>query len=554
MARLKKWLLSQLFLSIIFGFISADISFSQISNFKFTGVKKNEVDTLSLENMKKVTEETAGLLETEVDPEEYILGPNDQLVISILSPVSQDIDVMVSPEGKIMIPEVGVISLKNMSLAKADSVIREKVKKYYRANEVFVLLKKIRKFKVIVGGNVSKPAIVAATALDRVSEVIDRAGGFKFNASIRHITLKRASTNEIILVDLLKFFMLGIREANPYVSGGDIINVPSLNESNFIEILGDVLEPDKFEYKKGDSLSTLVKYAHGILLSAKLDSVEIVRFSGNHAGIDRWFVDLTQWQGRLNDGSKLPGDFPLESGDRIYIRNKAVWEDDKYVTLKGEVNHPGVYAIKEGVTRIKDILDMAGGLTSQASIDNTILFRTQEEKVEDKQLRRLQTIPYSEMSETEYQYFQARILEQKGVMAIDFRKVFDDKTGFDNALLFDKDSIFVPRRKLYVNVQGRVITPGLVAFRDNYTYLNYIDAAGGFAYRADDDETFIHKARGEQFLAKDMNYIIEPGDNILVPPQKPSTFWKDMNIGLQITVSLLGIVVVILSSVSQMNK
>lgn len=553
MAGLKKWLLSQLIVVIILGFTLPELSFSQISNFKITGAKKNELDTLSLETSKKITEETAGLLETEIDPTKYILGPNDHLIISIFAPISQEFDVIISPEGKIIIPDAGVISLKNLSLAQADSLIKEKIKKNYRTNEVYVLLKKIRKFKVIVGGNVSKPAIVAATALDRVSEVIDRAGGFKFNASIRHITLKRASDDQIVSVDLLKFFMLGDKDANPYVNGGDVVNVPSMNDQDFIEILGDVVEPDKFEYKTGDSLSTLIKYAHGFLPSAKLDSIEIVRFSGNHAGIDRWFIDVRNWKEKLYSGLFLNGNIALESGDRVYVRNKEDWEDDKYVTLKGEVKHPGVYAIKEGVTRVKDVLDMAGGLNPEASIENTVLFRTQEEKVEDKQLKRLQTIPYSEMSETEYQYFTARILEQKGVMAIDFKKVFEDNKGYDNALLFDKDSIFIPRQKYYVNVQGRVITPGLVAYRENYTYLNYIEAAGGFAYRADDDETFIHKARGEQFLAKDMNYTIEPGDNILVPPQKPSTFWKDINTSLQITVSLLGIVVVILSSLSQMK-
>ena len=112
----------------------------------------------------------------------------------------------------------------------------------------------------------------------------------------------------------------------------------------------------------------------------------------------------------------------------------------------------------------------------------------------------------------------------------------------------------LPQKKYFVNVQGRVITPGLVTFRENYTYLDYINAAGGFAYRADEGETFIHKTRGEQYLAEDMNYIIEPGDNILVPPEKPSTFWKDMNTGLQVTVSFLGIVMVIVTSIMSMKK
>jgi len=54
--------------------------------------------------------------------------------------------------------------------------------------------------------------------------------------------------------------------------------------------------------------------------------------------------------------------------------------------------------------------------------------------------------------------------------------------------------------------------------------MDYINQAGGFGYRADINETFIAKSKGEIFLAKDKNYILEPGDVILVPPQKEVSF------------------------------
>ncbi len=550
MTGLKIHCLSRYFLIIVLMAAFSQPGEAQISNFKISGAKKNQKDTLSLETAKKITEETAGLLESEVDPTTYILGPNDVLTIAIVSPLSKEIDAIVSPEGKIVIPDVGAISLKDKSLAQADTIIKEKVKKYYRVTEVYVLLKKIRKFKVIVGGSVSKPAIVAATALDRVSEVIDRAGGMKFDASLRHITLRRSKDNRIVPVDLLKFFMLGDKDSNPFVSGGDVINVPTINEKDFIEIEGEVIEPDKFEYRTGDSLSTIIKFAQGFLPSSNLDSVEIVRFYDNNAGINRWFVDINKWRNYLFENPNLPGDFSLESGDRVYIRNKPQWEEDMYVTVSGEVLYPGKYAIKKGETRIREVLERAGGLTDDASVENAVMIRATEMKIEDRQIKRLQTIPASEMSETEYQYFQARILEEKGVMALDFRKILKDGQSYDNALLIHRDSIIIPQKKYFVNVQGRVITPGLVTYRENYTYLDYINAAGGFAYRADESETFIHKTRGEQYLAEDMNYIIEPGDNILVPPKKPSTFWKDMNTALQLTVSLLGTIIIIVTSLT----
>ena len=531
---------------LIFFIINLNTTYSQIDNYFLSRAKKGEVDTLAVQTSQKVAKETVGLLEKEINPETYILGPNDEISILILTPKPVEHNLTISPVGRILIPSVGSVDLKGKSLAQAEVLIRERIKKIYKVDDISIDLKDIRKFKVIVSGEVSKPSIVAATAVDRVSEVIERCGGLTKDASMRKIKLLRAEDNKLVNVDLIRFFMLGDKSANPTVLGGDQIIIHPSNENQRLEIEGEVPSPGEFEFVEGDSLSTLFRFAHGLLNSSFLDSVEVVRFIGSSSDVERFFVNIENWKNIFDYTYNLPGDFPLQIGDRVYIRQIASWQKPFYVHIHGEVNFPGKYAINRQGFRIRDLILRSGGFTEDASLESSILIRVQEKEKKDPEMERLRAIPSSEMSENERRYFQARNLEQKGVMAINFTKIMNDPSVDDNIFLIDQDSIIVPQKKNFVNVQGRVNNPGLVIYKPEYTYLDYINLAGGFGFRADDGATFITKSKGEQFLAEDMNYLIEPGDNILVPPESETTFGEVFRNGLTIAsqiVTILGVVI-----------
>jgi protein involved in polysaccharide export with SLBB domain len=156
------------------------------------------------------------------------------------------------------------------------------------------------------------------------------------------------------------------------------------------------------------------------------------------------------------------------------------------------------------------------------------------------------------MSEFEQRYFQSRVREKRGAMAVDWNKAIDEPSSDQNISLFNKDSIIVPTKKNYINVQGRVNNPGYVVYVEGWTYLDYVNQAGGFGYRADDKETFIAKSRGEIFLAKDMNYVIEPGDVVLVPPEKEISFtevFKDVITTIAQLTTIFGVLFTIYSAV-----
>lgn len=533
-------------LCFVLGVLFFHSSSAQLTNTFITGAKKGEIDTLAFERAESIIEESKGLMEKEIDPDKYVLGPGDEFYIEILSVNPVFFKQEVSPEGKLVLPKAGSISLKNKNLKEAREIIRKKINSVYNAKEVHVTLSDIRKFKVIVSGLVRKPAIVAATPMERASEVIEKAGGLKEKSSLRRIRLVRKG-HDPIGVDLLRFYMLGDKDANPYVQGGDQIIVPPFDEQNTIEIRGEVAQPEEFEYVKGDSLSTLIKFAQGFLVSSFLDSVEVVSFAHGRKDLERKHYDLNHWRNSLFLKGDLEGDFPLKSGDRAYVRPIANWSKPEYVVLEGEVNYPGKYALQRNGMKISDLIEKAGGFTEDASLEAVLFIRQQETNKKDQLMERLSKMSYSEMSENEKRYYDAKRNEKEGVMAIDFRTALEDPNSSENVYLIHQDSIIVPQKKNFVNVQGRVNNPGMIVYDPEHTYEDYIQMAGGYGFRADEDETFIMKTKGEQFLAEDKNYILEPGDYILVPTESELTFGEVFQTTLTIVTQLVTIAGVVVA-------
>lgn len=148
-------------------------------------------DTVGLKNATKIAEETQGVIEKTIDPETYIVGPNDVITVGINGPQPLSFDIFISPDAKVLVPSVQAIDVKGLSFAKAQEKIITAVKAVYRGQSVDVILKKLKTFKVSLLRAVRKPMVVGASSSDRVSEVIDRAGGLLWNASLRKIRVER---------------------------------------------------------------------------------------------------------------------------------------------------------------------------------------------------------------------------------------------------------------------------------------------------------------------------------------------------------------------------
>jgi protein involved in polysaccharide export with SLBB domain len=516
---------------------------SQLNNEFITGASKFSIDTLAIQNSQNIIRENKGLLEKEIDPEKYILGPDDVIALSIIGgPKTKQYDLTISPEGRVIIPDVGVVDLKRKTLKEAEELITKKVSTILKYSDISILLKELKKFKISIGGLISKPITVPATSVDRVSEVIDKAGGLKFNSSLRKIKIIRNDGAEIINVDLLRFYNFGDKDKNPYLQGGDHIVIPASNENSVIEISGEVSFEGKFEFVEGDSLSTLIKFGLGFLNTSFLDSVEYISYNDERTNIIKKYVNLSSWKESINDKKPLVGDFPLKDGDRIYIRKIAKWQKPKYISIAGEVKYPGRYAISDNM-RISDVLELAGGFTKDGDVEQTNITRWEFFQWDEAEMERIGKLTVNERTETENLYYQSRVNEQKALMSLDFSKIIKDSNSQDNVVLMNKDSIYVPKYRDFIEVQGRVNNPGIMKFKKNADYLDYINQAGGFGYNADESSVLIVKLKSQtKFLAKNKNYKIEPGDKILIPPKTDFSYLNLLTVTAQI-VSVLGVII-----------
>ncbi len=280
-----------------------------------TGGTESAQDTSKVKQLLENSSMTGGLLDGAIDPKEYIVGPGDEFIINIVSSRSEQVKATISPDGRLLIRNVGVIDLKGKTLEESYELIETKARNVYNSKEISVILSNIRKFKVTVSGQTFTQATVAATSTERVNEVINKVGGFDRKSSLRNIRLIRKDS--IIKVDLIKFFNIGDKSVNPYVTGGDQIIVPPFNNKSTIEINGEVPKKIEVEYIEGDSLSTLIKMSQGFLSSSDLSSVEISRLENDGVSVDKIYLDLTNWRESLYNSSSLPNDMDLQPGDRV---------------------------------------------------------------------------------------------------------------------------------------------------------------------------------------------------------------------------------------------
>jgi polysaccharide biosynthesis/export protein len=486
------------------------------------------------------------VVEVPVNDSTYIVGPGDRLGISIFGTRFYSYVVPVGSDGAAVIPGFGTVHVRHATLLQVREKIHALLRDEVRSAEIIVSLAEARRVKVTVAGAVEEPGIVTLPATARVSEALAAAGGvIEDTTSLRNIRIRRGNGVDDT-ADLLRYFRIGDLEANPFVSGGDRIFVPPINRT--ISVYGAVGREGRMDFVEGEHLYDLIEVSQGFFANAFLDSVEVVRFRGDNVTTDRFFLDL---RGYPEDEEANIAMFP---GDLVLVRSIPRFQKHRLVLVTGEVRHQGSYAIEEGKTRLSGLITRAGGFTDNASLEEAAVIRKPPESEKDIEFERLQKIPAADMREDEYEYFKARSREKVGMMVIDFKRLFLDGDSTQDIYMRDGDVVEIPKLKNYVRIIGRVNTPGNVIYEAAWNFMQYIDAAGGFGWRADKGDVRVVKARtGELVKAKNTgDYQLEPGDTIWVPEVPDLKFWEIALTTLGVISQVAGIVGIVIA-ISNMN-
>ncbi len=295
------------------------------------------------------------LLEGPVDPEEYILGPYDRLIINLMGPEPRSFSLTVLPEGDVFLPGIGAIGADGLSLADFRDSLEKEVYAYFKNIEIYCYLEVPRTFRVFVTGQVENPGAVEASAVQRVSDAIESAGGIGTGGSSRTVTVMRGG--DTLHVDMDRFNLLGDFEKNPFLRSGDRIHVPA--GGMHVTIRGPVNRPGYYEIVPGESARDLIELAGGFRSDAVLDSVLVGRTDGR--GEVRTFVI---------DSSRY--DITLEDRDEIGIYN--LEGNKRRVYVFGAFESPGRYYLSPG-EHLSELLARVGKIDDMADLGNAALER-----------------------------------------------------------------------------------------------------------------------------------------------------------------------------------
>jgi len=318
-------------------------------NNKLKGLEQTDIKTI---DQYKAT----STLERAISPDKYIMGPGDELGISIIMGENLAFSVKVTPTGDIFIPSVGLVYISGVSLNAA----RVEIKKFIIENafpnaKVSIALLNIRKFQIQVIGAVKNPGFVEISALDRLDKVVLAAGGFHPLAKEYEITINRKN-GTIENVNFLNFIRSGFLVSNPTFLESEIIKVPFGDvSSNSVSLRGqvdnngyDIIEPN-------ETLLGFLNRSINLIDNSNLQSIIITRFIGKKEQIIQ--VPHTDFS-----------NFILYNGDIIDIAR------DDGIMVNGFVQNPGVYNYFPGYLAY-NYISMAGGNTKDGSIKKMKIIR-----------------------------------------------------------------------------------------------------------------------------------------------------------------------------------
>ena len=468
-------------------------------------------------------EQTRIKMEKPINPEQYLVGPGDQFRVNIIS--SDDISIytlIVSPSGDVLITNVGIVHVNNLTLADAKSSIISTILGANPTAKVYILLSEIREFKVKVIGHLKNPGFYTVTPVSRVSDLHEKIL-LKLNSepsndsdtdskeylypemSRRNIEIFR--NGKSIPVDLVKFGSTGIDSNNPFLQQGDVVRVPL--KEHLVRIFGGIKIPGNYEFIDGESLSQFVDLAGGLRPDADPNKVEITRFISSKEKFT-FITTMSQADTIL-----------ISSEDHIMVRYDQEYKRQNIAYITGEVKYPGVYAIEPGKTTIGEALQKVGGFTTRADQSKIIINNQSIAEIPDRENTRILLIPDEIRSSEEKAYIKARMLTKKGTIE---SSSLEQAKSLMSLPIVNEDQIVILENFNYIEILGGVLKPGRYQYTTNISFNEYLELAGGITNTATRKKFIIKAGTGQRLPIKN-TVQIENGDTIFIPEKMEYNKW-----------------------------
>ena len=248
------------------------------------------LQNLGFENKDKVLRlpETF-VIESEIDPQTYILGPGDKIGLSIITNANMAYVMTITPTGYLWIPDFGEIHISGMDIKSAEAKVKQYIQENrFKSADVTLVILNIRHFKNQVIGAVMNPGFITISSVERLTDIVRKSGGLHKLADEKNISISRLSGNKI-RCSLQSFHFDGNLINNPILKEGDIVHVPFKEEynkeiefsishkQNLVFVTGFVVRPSGHKFIIGYKVSDYIAMSGGVTDFGNLKKLSIYR-------------------------------------------------------------------------------------------------------------------------------------------------------------------------------------------------------------------------------------------------------------------------------------
>lgn len=489
------------------------------------------------------------LLERQLPAAEYLqsehfkLGPQDVLSVDVIGPMPITArGLAINSQGQVFIPLVGNVDVNELSLSEAHNRIEEALARELNEFELKVTIDRPRQVSVTVHGDIPHPGrylVPAGTRLDAVvyasliSGTVDpnqvspadaeQSLLTTQNFSLRNIQINRKADNNQVEGDLVTYFRNGDIDSNPYMFNGDRIRIPRRSQSSpTVSISGAVHTAQQLEYQQNDNIERLLDMSGGYLDEA--DRSRIVIHRTENRQVSKIDLDLTESHST---------DFQLYPNDRIVVpyleedgRNYSAW-------VNGEAIMPGNYPISDEEVSLRELLDLAGGLTSNALAESAYIMRS---PIHSRDVRPSTAFSFAELQRTSDQLAQGfEYLQMEGELNSENRVHVNlrDDNELNETMISHGDRLYIPRDRNSIILYGQVNNPGNYSFSESMGIDDYLQKAGGMTIAADPERLFVIKA-GSRAWKPPSETTLQSGDIIFVDRVPYDEFQAARNYDIQV--------------------
>jgi len=166
-------------------------------------------------------------------PAEFLIGPEDVLVVTVWRNQELSKEVTVGPDGKISLPLLGDITAAGLTAQALSKVVSDKLVDFMSTPTVSVQVKEINSYHIFAVGEVNKPGKIVLKSFTSVLQGISHAGGFTLFASrnnvhvLRNIKNGQGETKQVMIPVPYQDIVQGKNlESNIILKAGDVIVVP----------------------------------------------------------------------------------------------------------------------------------------------------------------------------------------------------------------------------------------------------------------------------------------------------------------------------------------